>query len=64
MSYKIHHSNGFLGVASTPEAAINEAKKSICISEARAKEMLAALQAGAKSQSATYGFAETTITLS
>jgi len=62
--YRIHHSNGFIGVAATPEAAVREARDSIHISDARAKEMLAALEAGAKSQTATYGFAQTTITLS
>ena len=62
--YKIHHSSGLVGVASTPEAAVREARGSIFISEDRAKEMLAALQAGAKSQIATYGFALTKITLS
>lgn len=62
--YKIHHTNGLIAVASTPEAAVREARCSIYISDDRAKEMLAALQAGAKSQSATYGFAQATITLS
>lgn len=62
--YQIHHSNGFIGVASSPEAAVREARNSIHISDERAKEMLAALQAGAKSQTATYGFAQTSITLS
>lgn len=62
--YQIHHSNGFIAVAATPEAAVREAKGSIYISDDREKEMLAALQAGAKSQTATYGFAQTTITLS
>jgi hypothetical protein len=62
--YKIHNCNGFIGVAATPEAAVREAKDSIFISDARAKEILEALQAGASSQTATYGFAQTTITLS
>lgn len=62
--YQINHSNGFIAVATTPEAAVREARGSIFISDDRAKEILAALQAGAESQTATYGFAETTITLS
>jgi hypothetical protein len=62
--FKVHHSNGFVAVAATPEAAVREARDSIYISDDRAKEMLAALQAGAKSQTATYGFAQTTITRS
>lgn len=62
--YTINHSNGFIAVASTPEAAVREARNSIYISDDRAKEMLSALEAGAKSQTATYGFAQTSITLS
>lgn len=62
--FKVHHSNGFVAVATTPEAAVREARDSIFISDDRAKEMLGALQAGAKSQTATYGFAQTTITRS
>lgn len=62
--YKIHHSNGFIAVAATPEAAVREARGSIYITDDRAKEMLAALEAGAETQTATYGFAVTTITLS
>ena len=61
--YRVHHANGFLAVASTAEAAVREAKERLFITDAKAKEMLEALNAGAKSQTATYGFAQTTITL-
>lgn len=61
--YRVHHANGFVAVASTAEAAVREATQRMCISDAKAKEMLEALNAGAKSQTATYGFAQTTIIL-
>ncbi|MEC4242082.1 hypothetical protein [Pseudomonas sp. DSV-1] len=60
--YKIHHANGTIASAGTPKAAVLEAAKSICISEARAQEMTEALEAGAKNQIAIYGFARTDIT--
>ena len=59
--YKIHHANGTFGEANSPEEAVTAAAQLIYISKARAREMTEALEAGAKTQIAIYGFSRTDI---